>query len=412
MKDYLDKSLFPDLFLTEEDRMVQRLVHDFVDKEIMPVRHLIDDDTDRKIVHKIRQGLVDLDLVKLFPEEYGGLGRMSMVRNCLINEELARGDLGIAVTYSCVYWGWAPAMIGDMKAVLERFVPDFCGNEVRICCYNATEPGGSHGGGGCDIENPVLHGRKLRTIARLEGEEWVINGAKMWASNSGDADLYCVPCTVDPELGDDGICLIYVPYPWSGLSRGKLENKAGVRADANCATFFDNVRVPKEWGIGPGGKAATIFHAQLLGSKSGAFNVGNLRGAFETVLEYTGARIVHDKPIRQHAQAAMILGRMASAILLGRYYYLTAAHMFDHPEIYGYPWEGYNAAIQNVTKSYIPRLCISAIEEAIPLLGSYGYTRDSHFEKYWRDSKIAHIWIGGEQLNTLNVARGFYDLEL
>jgi alkylation response protein AidB-like acyl-CoA dehydrogenase len=224
--------------------------------------------------------------------------------------------------------------------------------------------------------------------------------------------LYCVPCTIDPNLGDEGICIIYVPYPWLGLSRGKNENKTGVRADANCATFFDNVRVPKEWGIGPGGMAATLFHAQLLGPKNAAFAVGNLVGAFETVLEYTGDRIAHDKPIRQHAQAALILGRMASAFAMGRYYYLTAAHIFDHPEIYGLPWEGYNPVIMNVAKSYVPGLCQSAIDEAIPLMGSFGYTRDYHLEKYWRDGKITQIWIGGEHLNTFNVARGFYDLEL
>lgn len=188
--------------------MVSDLYRKFVDNEIMPVRHLIDDDKDHKLIKKILQAMTDIGHQKAaFPEEYGGSNMILTLPAPIIHEELGRGDSGR--------------------------------------CFSMTEPGGPHGGGVCDIENPTLEGKKIRTIAKLEGNEWVINGRKMWGSNAGDADVYCVLCTTDPNLGDEGIALIYVPADAKGLSFGKFENKAGMESDRNCAMFLDNVRVPK-----------------------------------------------------------------------------------------------------------------------------------------------------------------------
>lgn len=404
------KFYWPELFLTEEQRAIQKMVHAFVDKEIMPVRDLLDDG-DEKTIHKIRQGLVDRGLVRYFaPKKYGGEGRPSAVTNAIIVEELARGDMGIAVSYTCILWTWAPALALNMEAVLDRFMPDFCGNEVRMACFNMTEPGGSHGGGGCDIENPYYEARKIRTIAKLEGNEWVINGSKLWATNSGDADLHCVVCTVDPNLGLDGIVFVYVPYPWEGFTCGPDEKKAGCSSDRNCATYFDNVRVPKEWGIGPGGGVPVVWERQLLTTSS--TGVGNLQGAFETLLDYTGERICGNKPIRQHSSAALILGRMATVIQMSRIFYLTLAYMADHPQTYGYKDENFNPALFNMIKSYAPKAACQSIDEAMILMGSFGYSRGSHLEKYWRDAKIIELWLGGNHINTFNVCRGYYDLEV
>jgi acyl-CoA dehydrogenase len=139
-----------------------------------------------------------------------------------MHEELARGDSGVATAATVTTWAFLPAIIAGNKAVLDRFAPEFCGDKLKMGCFAMTEPGGAHGGGGCDIENPSLHGRKIRTIAKLEGDEWVINGQKSWASNCGVADAYCVLCTTDPNLGDEGIALIYMPKDIKGLSFGKF----------------------------------------------------------------------------------------------------------------------------------------------------------------------------------------------
>ena len=116
---------------------------------------------------------------------------------------------------------------------MARRLSYFRGDFLYRLCRQGKYAGGSHGGGGCDIENLNLYGKKIRIKAVLDGDEWVLNGQKRWPSNSGAADLYCVVCTTDPELGDEGVDLIYVPKDTPGISFGKNENKAGMGADKN-----------------------------------------------------------------------------------------------------------------------------------------------------------------------------------
>jgi butyryl-CoA dehydrogenase len=334
--------MFDQPFITEEHRMVADVYRKFVDKEIMPVRHLVDDDKDHKLIKKILQAMTDMGHQKAaFPEEYGGANMTSTLPASMMHEELGRGDSGIGTAATVTTWAFMPAIIAGNKAVLDRFAPDFCGTELRMGCFAMTEPGGSHGGGGCDIENPTMKGKKIRTIAKLEGDEWVINGQKMWGSNAGDADVYCVLCTTDPNLGDEGIALIYVPADAKGLSFGKFENKAGMEGDRNCAMYLDDVRVPKEWRAAGPGVDDKLLHGNVVGARinTAALAIGNARGAFETVLKFTEDRIVADRPVRQHSICAGMLADMAIGIETARAYYLNAAYMFDHPEIYGPPYE-------------------------------------------------------------------------
>lgn len=269
------------VFLKEEDHMLRDVFRNFVEKEIMPVRQKIDDDKEHKIVNKILQGLTNLGVQKAaFPGEYGGGNAKSLVSAAIMHEELARGDSGIATSATVTTWAFLPAIIAGNKAVLDKFAPEFCGDKLKMGCFAMTEPGGAHGGGGCDLENPTLHGRKIRTIARLEGNEWVINGQKIWASNSGVADVYCVLCTTDPDLGDEGIALIYVPSPCDGLSFGKPENKVGMQGDKNYPMFMENVRVPKEFRAAGPGHDAGLFHNNVIAARilTGALAVGNAQG--------------------------------------------------------------------------------------------------------------------------------------
>jgi len=185
-------------FCSDVELMIRDSVRDFVEGEIMPVRQQIDDDEDHVIITGLLQKLADLGFLKgMFPEKYGGTGGMgSTLASMLATEEIARGDAGIAVVLGCCSWALAPAIMANNEAVLDYFAPMFCGDELKIGCFNMTEPGGMEGGGGCDIENLNLQGRKIMTEARLDGDEWVLNGQKIWASNSGIADCYCMVCTL------------------------------------------------------------------------------------------------------------------------------------------------------------------------------------------------------------------------
>jgi len=404
-----------DVFLKEEDQLAKEMFRGFVEKEIMPVRQKIDDDKEHKIVTRILQRLTDIGTQKAaFPKEYGGGGANSIVSAAIMHEELARGDSGIATAATVTTWAFLPAIIAGNKGVLDRFAPVFCGADLKLGCFAMTEPGGPHGGGGCDIENPTLHGKKIRTLARLEGSEWVLNGQKAWASNSGASDAYCVLCTTDPKAGDEGIALIYVPAPSMGLSFGKAENKAGMQGDKNCMMYLEDVRVPKEFRAAGPGNDAQLLHNNVLLARilTGALAVGNALGAFETVLKYTGQRIVADRPIRQHSICAGILADMAIGIETARTYYLSAAYMYDHPETYGPPVSDFMLSRASIAKVYAADVAVMVTNKAMELMGSYGYVRDYDVEKYWRDCKIIQLWEGGAQLGRFDVCRGYYDCNL
>jgi alkylation response protein AidB-like acyl-CoA dehydrogenase len=404
-----------DVLTKPEDRMFRDALRNFVDKEIMPVRQKIDDDKQHKIVGRILQGLTSIGIQKAaFPSEYGGGNATSIVTAAIMHEELARGDSGIATAATVTTWAFLPAIIAQNKAVLDKFGPQFCGDKLRMGCFAMTEPGGDHGGGGCDIENPTLHGRKIRTIAKLDGNQWVINGQKMWASNSGAADVYCVLCTTDPNLGDEGVALIYVPSPTGGLSFGNPENKVGMQGDKNCPMFLENVRVPKEFRAAGAGVDAQLLHNNVIAARilTGMLAVGNAQGAFEAVLKFTGERIVADRPVRQHSICAGILADMAIGIETARNYLLSVAYMYDHPEVYGPPVSDFMLSRASIGKVYAAEVAVMVTNRAMELMGSYGYVREYDVEKYWRDCKIIQMWEGGAQLGRFDICRGYYDCNL
>jgi len=401
----------------EEDLILRDLARDFVNQEIMPVRQKIDDDQDHEIVRHILQGFANLGFMKaVFPEKYGGSDIHSVVTMGLSLEEVARGDSGIAVAVACCIWPFTPAIWANNEAVLDHFGPIFCGDDLKIGCFNMTEPGGSSGGSGCDIENLGMQGRKIATRAELKGDKWVLNGQKIWATNSGIADAYLMVCTTDPQLGDDGIALIYVPGDAKGLSFGKFEKKAGMAADRNTTTYLENISVPKEFRVSGPGQDAKYFHANLTLGRivSAAMSVGNAQGAFETVLDFTADRVVGKagKPIRDHSICAGMLADMAIGIETARMAYLSAAYRFDHPEEYGAIESLEQLSSASIAKVYAADMAVMVTNRAMELMGSYGYVRECDVEKYWRDCKVIQLWEGGAQLGRFDVCRAYYDLPL
>jgi alkylation response protein AidB-like acyl-CoA dehydrogenase len=401
----------------EEDLILRDLARDFVNQEIMPVRQKIDDDQDHEIIRHILEGVANLGFMKaVFPEKYGGSDIHSVVTMALPLEEVARGDSGIAVAVACCIWPFTPAIWANNEAVLDHFGPIFCGDDLRIGCFNMTEPGGSSGGSGCDIENPGMQGRKIATRAVLKGDKWILNGQKIWATNSGIADAYLMVCTTDPQLGDEGIALIYVPGDAKGLSFGKFEKKAGMAADRNTTTYLEDVSVPKGFRVSGPGEDAKFFHANLTVGRiiSAAMSVGNAQGAFDTVLDFTADRVVGKaaKPIRDHSICAGMLADMAIGIETARMTYLSAAYRFDHPEQYGAIHSLEQLSYASIAKVYAADMAVMVTNRAMELMGSYGYVRECDVEKYWRDCKVIQLWEGGAQLGRFDVCRAYYDLPL
>ena len=394
---------------TEEAKMARALARQFVENEIIPVRQQIDDDKDHtKVIEPIfRKILIDLGFQKVMASEQVG----SVVNQMGFLEEIARGDSGIAVALGCTGWCLMPLIYEPYKRadLLEELTTRFQEDEVHFGCFAMTEPEG-----GCDIENPRMEGRRIHTTARLDGDEWVINGVKQWPSNSGIASLYCTVCTTDPDLGDEGIAMIYVPYPIEGVSFSRFENKAGMQVDRNCTIFYDDVRVPRRYRAAGPRDDANLLHQNLVAGSVGsaALSVGTAQSILEIVTDYTTKRVVAGKPIKEHSVNACALADMAIGIETARTYALNIAYMFDRPEIYGPRWSAEMLAKARIAKVYAADMSIMVANRAMEMMGSYGYTRDADVEKHWRDNKMMQQWLGGSQLARLDIARHFCNLEL
>lgn len=210
--------------LTKEELQIREAMREFTQKEIIPITKELEEDYSK--VEEVHQKLVDLGLQSDgYPEEYGGGGHGSHTGLGIVCEELAKGDPGIALSAGInagIILG--PAMEMGNKAVMDRFIPDFCKGKLAYACLSMTDEAG-----GCDTENPVLHGKGIKTTARLEGDEYVINGSKAWPTNGGVAEVYLTVCTTDPEAGEEGTALIYVPKDTPGLSFGEPEKKDDVQ---------------------------------------------------------------------------------------------------------------------------------------------------------------------------------------
>ena len=397
-----------DVFVSDEDRQIIETVRNFVNKEIIPVREDIEKDKDHKVIRNILHGLTKLGLIKAgLPEKYSEMPRLSPVTTFLISEEVARGDTGIAVAQAATRWALSPMMLGQNEVLMDKFLPLFCEDEPHLACFAMTEPSS-----GCDIENlSVLHGKTIQTKAILEGDEWIIRGSKRFASNSGLSDLYCITCQSDPAAGEKGVALIYVPAATQGLSFGAFEDKAGLYADRNCDIYLDDVRVPREYRAGRAGEDAKIIRRNITAGRVGsaAMVTGSAQAIFEEVLGYTGERVVAGKPIRNHSMCKAMLADMAIGIETARAYYLQVAYMLAHPDRYGEASSSKMLSRASIAKVYATDVAVSIANKAMELMGSYGYMKNYHVEKYWRDSKIIQLWLGGAQLGRLDIAQGYYD---
>ncbi len=390
---------------SDEELALLESVRTFVDREMMPVRTQLDEDYEA--FERVYRGLVELGIQRRgFSERHGGLGIRSAPVVCALTEEISRGDSGVSLHCLIVPWSMAAAIGARNETVMDSFVPMFCDDTPRCGCLAITEPAG-----GCNVEDSGEHGLTIRTTARLDGDEWVINGEKMWPSGAGIADIYCVVCTTDTKLGEDGVALIYVPKGTPGLSFGEPEKKMGMRVtDVNAAIYFDDVRVPKQYRAGSPGLDWKLFRSNIAWGRltSAPMSLGNAQAVLETVVEYTGTRSYGGKPVRNHSLQASMIAEMAIAIESARAFYLSVAAMFNDRKRFGNPGDEFLMGRASAAKVYACDVTEMVCNRAMELMGSYGYSPSYHVEKYLRDSKVIQLWLGGPQLARLDVAQSYY----
>ena len=401
---------------TDEDMEIVRAVRDYVESEIMPSRKDLeggwhrDEKLARSTFEKVHQGLVDIGVQRaVWPKTFGGLDVRGAVNEMMV-EEISRADAGLATHMGIITWAMLPALRANRMDLLQRFLPTICDDKPHGMCMALTEPSG-----GANMEDPTQHGRTIGTIARLEGDEWVISGNKIWPSGAGVADIaYCTVCTTDPKKGDQGIAIIYVPPDAQGLSFSKPYEKMGMCwTDTNAEIYFEDVRVPKENRVAGPGEDAKILHDIVGMGRLGtcSFALGAAQACFEIALDWTKQREIAGRPVRTRSLHASILGEMAQKIESARSYAMHVFKMTRNARLYGRPGEPFMLSKCSGAKEYACNVAIWVAHKTMELMGSYGYSFDYHAEKYLRDVKILQLWLGGPQRALLDVALGYYDFE-
>jgi acyl-CoA dehydrogenase len=327
------------------------------------------------------------------PEEFGGLGA-SHVEGILIAEELAWGCSGIGTAMEANGLSQAPILVSGDKFLIEKYlapqVADLKDGRPIMAAYAVTEPGA-----GSDVSS-------LKTTAVRDGDNWILNGNKMWITNAGVADWYFVVAYTDQSAGYKGMTAFIVERKWEGVSVGGKEHNMGQRASDTRSLTFENVVVPHENVVGQVGMgwmlAMNAFDHTRPAVSAAA--VGVARAAFEYAKGYSLERRTFGKPIAKHQAIQFKLAEMAMNIEAGRLLCWQAAAKKD-------------AGLQNtmhasMAKAFCADMAMQITTDAVQIYGGYGYSQEYPVEKLMRDAKIFQIYEGTSQIQRMIIARELF----
>ncbi len=414
----IDDFIRPKEYISDFVADIGKVVREWTEDKLMPIRRDIDGDWQHHELIKplMKEVLVDLGInPAFFPAEAGGseLPELMTFINIVL-EELARADSGFAVAVACSVWPLIPILVEphrNMELCME-FGPNFCGDELYVGCHAMTEPAS-----GADVENMgVMKGKTIATTATLDGDEWIINGAKIWPTNSGEiADLFGVVCTT--KLGSTDpkdFAYIFVPADAKGVSVGNPYLKAGMSADMNTDIWFDNVRVPKFYRAHePGDDLKYWMQCISTGNiGSAAMCVGIMKNVYEIIKKWTTERVIAGKPLKEHSICADMLSEVAALIESTSAWMWQYCREHDNSALYGVdPWDEKFCLKTRGLAWHANCAVEQACSRAMDFMGSYGYSREFDIEKHWRDQKVIGLWMGGKALKILENARYWYDTQ-
>jgi alkylation response protein AidB-like acyl-CoA dehydrogenase len=397
---------------------IRGIIRNWADNVVIPKRRSYDEDwKDHALIEQAIKSLIaEKGFQKaLFPAEFGGwnLGQSDYPATFAgwLLEEVSRADSGICMSLVLCFW---PLVMITVKPHINRrlcaeFAPIFLTEtEPRFAAVAMTEPQG-----GCDIENvDLLHGKTIKTTAVIDGDEWVINGHKLWPSNTGGlADLMGVVCTTNPGSDDDrDIAYIYVPSDTPGVTQGNPYEKAGMAADKNSDVWFEDVRVPswyRAWG--PGLDALYFREVLALGGLACQVCTGVMMNVYEILYDFCSRKTLNGRALKEHDAIAAELSEIVTAIEVCRAAGFRLAAILDRPDIYGPRWSPEIIARARAQKMYVADMCLRECERAMEIMGAYGADREWDIEKHWRDLKIVQLFEGGKQLCQMESARYFFD---
>lgn len=371
--------------LTEEQKMLQKMMREFADEEVSP--GAVDRDRSKEFPHDIFKKLGELGILGLpFPEEVGGAGA-DTISFAIATEELSRACGSTGITYSAhVSLGGAPLHLFGTKEQKETFLVPLCQGEA-LGAFGLTEPGAGSDAGGTE------------TQATEAGDEWVIKGSKCYITNASYAN--CVPITTvtGRENGKKEITAIIVPTGATGFSITEPYEKMGLNASNTTELYLQDVRVPKENVLGKRGEGFKQFLVTLDGGRIGigAMGVGIAQAAFDRALQYSKERRQFGRSISSFQVNQFKLADMAMKIELARLMVYKAAWLKDQ----GKPF----SKEASMGKLYASEICMEVCREAIQLHGGNGYMRDYEVERFLRDAKLLEIGEGTSEVQRMVISR-------
>ncbi|MFD5824443.1 acyl-CoA dehydrogenase family protein [Lentzea sp. NPDC060358] len=376
------------LRLTAEQRQFVELAREFAAAEIRPRARAVDEaDTESPLDLWEKAGELGLSS-SMIPARFGGGGVTDLLTQALVQQELCHGDIGIGNLITSNGFFSGPVEHLGTAEQQERFLRPLGAQVPPITAVAVTEPGS-----GSDAAS-------IRTSARRDGGQYVLNGQKTWISNAPYAEFFVIFATVDPAKRAKGVTAFVVPRDTPGLEVGPPFRKMGQRAIVNAEVFLDDVRVPVanrlgEEGQGFAGLMRTFDASRIL---IGAATTGLARAALDFANDYARTRTQFGVPIVRHQAVAFRLADMATRVDTAHLLTVRAATLYD---------EGHavtqEAAMAKLVGSENAMWCTHA---AVQTLGGYGYSREHPVERWMRDAKLEEIEEGTSDIQRLVISRG------
>ncbi|XP_045458364.1 probable medium-chain specific acyl-CoA dehydrogenase, mitochondrial isoform X1 [Melitaea cinxia] len=374
--------------LNDEQKALQELARKFTREEIVPVAAHYDKTGEYPwpIVKKAWEvGLMNGHI----PEHCGGMGNFGVFDECIIADELAFGCTGITTAIGGTSLGQTPVIIAGNKEQQKKYLGRLI-EEPIVAAYCVTEPGA-----GSDVAG-------IKTRAEKKGDEWILNGQKMWITNGGVANWYFVLARTNPDPkcpASKAFTGFIVEREWAGVTPGRKEINMGQRASDTRGITFEDVRIPKEnvlIGEGAGFKIAMgAFDKTRPPVAAGA--TGLAQRALYEATKYSLERKTFGVPIASHQAVSFMLADMAIGVETARLAWQKSAWMVDHGQK--------NTVMASVAKCYASEIANKAASDAVQVFGGNGFNSEYPVEKLMRDAKIYQIYEGTSQIQRLIISR-------
>jgi acyl-CoA dehydrogenase len=372
--------------LSEEQKALRALAHEFAEKEIRPRAAEYDEEQTHAadVIAKAHEvGLMNLCV----PEEYGGPG-LAFFDWALVIEELNWGCSGMGTALMANGLGSGPVIVAGSDEQKRRWLPPLM-EEPLLCSFALTEPNA-----GSDVSG-------IETTAIRRGDEYVLNGSKVFITNASHAAWYVVFASTDRSKGHRGLSAFVVPRETDGVVVEKHLDKMGQRSTDTAAVAFQDVKVPAENRLGEESDGFKIAMRTLDGTRPGTAiaAVGVARAAFEYACDYSKTRVQFGQPIAMNQGVNFLIADMATKIEAARLLCWQAAWMLDS----GY---GRKATLySSMAKRFAADTCMEVTTDAVQVFGGYGYIKEYPVEKLMRDAKLYQIYEGTSQIQRLVIAR-------